>query len=203
MTAILISGCSESNDFQSNEGTVIKSKSTNEKMAKAEIVKELIDSDDFLLLGKLRNDCLNRMKKANKTKLKLAIETMDDEQICLLLGYTQADILSILEQLQSAANNLIENYPEVKQWLAESEQCKKCELDLSSSFEVLNKNHFTDPIQFSNMDPTVPSVDPGDGAGGGCIDTGGYIGCCIACAVAPVTIWAYPACCLFCYAAFC
>lgn len=202
ITAMLISGCSENNDFQSNESIVISSKSASEKIANAEIVKELIDSEDFLLLTKLRNDCLDRMKKANKTKLKLAIETLDDEQVCMLLGYTQADVLSILDQLQNAANNLIENYPEVKQWLAESKQCKKCDLNLSSSFEILNQNYFSDPIQYAYMDPTVPAVDPEDD-GGGCYDSGGFVGCCIACAVAPVTVWAYPACVAFCYVVFC
>jgi hypothetical protein len=70
----------------------------------------------------------------------------------------------------------------------ENTNCKKCQFEFTETFEIL-KN--TGQLSYSDSQTLT------------CANGGDFTMCCIACAVAPVTVWAYPACVTFCYYAFC
>lgn len=164
----------------------------------SEINEALYSDENLYTLLDIYSDILIRMGNADIDKLENAFNQENNEEIKLLLNYADTEIEEIFSNMQVAVSNLINKYPEVNELLNnwENKDCKKCNTDMSKAFQYLKKDNFN-PV-FLNLSPMTRN-----GSESGCGSSGGLVGCLIACAVAPVTVWAYPACCAFCYYVYC
>lgn len=159
------------------------------------------DKNTIVLLN-ICDDILMRMKSVDINDLEAAVASDDEERINALLGLSQSDVLELKSKMDVAVSNLINDYPEVNEMLDKMEkgECKKCQSNKKNSIELLKQNNFR-PISL-DIQP-LTKTDSESGSGSGCHDSTSYTFCCIACAAAPVTVWAYPACVYACYLAFC
>jgi hypothetical protein len=181
-----VHGCSSDRDYEQNETENLDEKFFSDK--------------DVLYLTDINREILAKMKDADQDKLEKAILANNDEEIGNLLGYTSTEMQIILKSIESSANNIINSYPEVVEEINKRKQnkCLECDFEITNSFEILKNNDFND---FSIKHQT-PLLKNGSESGD-CRDGTSFTFCCIACAAAPVTVWAYPACAMACYLAFC
>lgn len=173
-------------------------------------LKTFLLDEDVACLFEINSQMALKMKNVDIEKLEFAIKNNKESEIANIIGFTTEQMNEISNKIQLSAHNIIYKYPSIEEELAKRKEkgCVACESDPYKAFEkykneVENSLDVINSFRNFNNSHDLPIETEIGGGDDGCKDSTSYIFCCIACAAAPVTVWAYPACVYLCYKAFC
>ncbi|MDD4515014.1 hypothetical protein [Massilibacteroides sp.] len=190
---LVLSGCNKANDIFDTQKDL----------------NSIYTDADFEYLNQINAEIFSRIEHLDIAKLEEAVLENDEEKISDMLGLSISQMAEIEGKIKSSAQSIMTKYPIIKREIIKREErkCVECETDPIMLLKLLSekKKDIALFMRLRNAPITDERAEPKaeEPGSSGCQASGEFVACTIACAVAPVTVWAYPACVYFCYKIYC